>query len=235
MKIPVSCNTSKRGCCGADAAFVCHELGIPHYFVDVTEPFEELIINQFRQSYSKGETPNPCVDCNTLLKFSILWDFIEETFGINYFATGHYARVLRQNNSAGLYEAASPAKDQSYVLAMIEKHVLANIILPMGDYSKEQTRQMAAGFGLGTEHQEESQEICFIPDDDYVAVLEQRCPELVRKGNIVDSSGKVLGEHNGVHRYTIGQRRGLRIAMGRPYYVTKIDAESNTVTLGPVE
>jgi tRNA-specific 2-thiouridylase len=113
--------------------------------------------------------------------------------------------------------------------------VLPNIILPMGDYSKMQTRQMAAEFGLGTEHHEESQEICFIPEDDYVAVLEKRCPELVRKGNIVDSSGKILGEHEGVHRYTIGQRRGLRIAMGKPYYVTKIDAESNTVTLGPKE
>jgi tRNA-specific 2-thiouridylase len=134
-----------------------------------------------------------------------------------------------------LYEAANAAKDQSYVLAMIRKNVLSNMILPMGDYSKEQTRQMAAEFGLGTEHREESQEICFIPDDDYVAVLEHRCPELVRKGNIVDSSGKVLGVHDGVHRYTIGQRRGLRVAMGEPYYVTKIDAESHTVTLGPKE
>jgi tRNA-specific 2-thiouridylase len=120
-------------------------------------------------------------------------------------------------------------------LAMIRKEMLPNIILPMGDYSKDQTREMATKFGLHTAQSTESQEICFIPDDDYVAVLEQRCPELVRRGNIIDSSGKVLGEHNGVHRFTIGQRRGLRVAMGKPYYVTKIDAESNTVTLGPKE
>jgi tRNA-specific 2-thiouridylase len=105
----------------------------------------------------------------------------------------------------------------------------------MGDYSKNQVREMAAKFGLGTEQGEESQEICFIPNDDYVAVLEQRFPELVRKGKIIDSSGNVLGEHNGVHRFTIGQRRGLRVAMGKPCYVVKIDAESNTVTLGPKE
>jgi len=135
----------------------------------------------------------------------------------------------------GLYEAANPSKDQSYVLSMIDKAMLPKIILPMGDYSKDQTREMAAKFDLSSAQSKESQEICFIPDDDYVAVLEQRCPELVRKGNIVDSSGKVLGEHEGVHRFTIGQRRGLRVAMGRPYYVTKIDAESNTVTLGPKE
>jgi len=134
-----------------------------------------------------------------------------------------------------LYEAANPSKDQSYVLAMIRKDMLPNVILPMGDYSKDQTRQMATKFGLSTAQSSESQEICFIPNDDYVAVLEQRCPELVRKGNIIDSSGKVLGEHKGVHRFTIGQRRGLRVAMGRPYYVTKIDADSNTVTLGPKE
>ena len=217
----------------ADAEAVAGKLGIKLHVLDLQQDFEQ-ILDYFCGEYRSGRTPNPCVLCNRTIKFGKLWEFAQRQ-GTRFLATGHYARVLRQNNSAGLYEAASPAKDQSYVLAMIEKRVLANIILPMGDYSKEQTRQMAAGFGLGTEHQEESQEICFIPDDDYVAVLEQRCPELVRKGNIVDSSGKVLGEHNGVHRYTIGQRRGLRIAMGRPYYVTKIDAESNTVTLGPKE
>ena len=118
---------------------------------------------------------------------------------------------------------------------MIDKDILPYVILPMGGYSKGQTREMAAKFGLGTEERQESQEICFIPNDDYVAVLERRCPEVVRKGNIVDSNGNILGEHNGVHRFTIGQRRGLRVAMGKPYYVVKIDAESNTVTLGPKE
>lgn len=217
----------------AEAQMVAGELGIKLHVLDLRKDFER-ILEYFCSEYRKGRTPNPCVFCNRYMKFSKLWDFAR-SHGARFLATGHYARILNRNNNVGLYEAANPSKDQSYVLSMIEKEMLPNIILPMGDYSKDQTREMAAKFGLRTAQSKESQEICFIPDDDYVAVLEQRCPELVRKGNIVDSSGKVLGEHYGVHRFTIGQRRGLRVAMGRPYYVTKIDAESNTVTLGPKE
>ncbi|MEJ2701027.1 MAG: tRNA 2-thiouridine(34) synthase MnmA [Sedimentisphaerales bacterium] len=214
-----------------DAEAVARKLGIELHVLDLRKDFE-VILDYFCGEYRRGRTPNPCVLCNRLIKFGKLWDFAQ-TKGAQFLATGHYARILRPDGVAGLCEAANRAKDQSYVLAMIERNMLANIILPMGDYSKDQTRQMAAKFGLGTEHHEESQEICFIPDDDYVALLEQRCPELVRKGRIVDRAGKVLGEHEGVHRYTIGQRRGLRVAMGTPYYVTKLDAPGNTVTLGP--
>ena len=217
----------------AEAQMVTGELGIKLHVLDLRKDFER-ILDYFCSEYRKGRTPNPCVFCNRHMKFSKLWDFAQ-SHGARFLATGHYARILNRNNNVGLYEAANPSKDQSYVLSMIKKDMLPNIILPMGDYSKDQTREMAAEFGLRTAQSKESQEICFIPNDDYVAVLEQRCPELVRKGNIVDSGGKVLGEHNGVHRFTIGQRRGLRVAMGRPYYVTKIDAESNTVTLGPKE
>jgi len=217
----------------AEAEMVAGELGIKLHVMDLRKDFER-ILDYFCSEYRKGRTPNPCVFCNRHMKFSKLWEFAR-SHDARFLATGHYARILNRDNDVGLYEAANPSKDQSYVLAMIRKEMLPNIVLPMGDYSKDQTRQMAAEFGLHTAQSSESQEICFIPDDDYVAVLEQRCPELVRKGNIVDSSGKVLGEHNGVHRFTIGQRRGLRVAMGRPYYVTKIDAESNTVTLGPKE
>ncbi|OHB80405.1 MAG: tRNA 2-thiouridine(34) synthase MnmA, partial [Planctomycetes bacterium RBG_16_55_9] len=209
------------------------KLGIKLHVLDLREDFGR-ILDYFCSEYQKGRTPNPCVLCNRLIKFGKVWDFARSQ-GASFLATGHYARILRHNDGVGLYEAANVVKDQSYVLAMIEKDVLPNVILPIGDYSKQQTRRMAAEFGLGTEDKEESQEICFIPDDDYVAVLEQRCPELVRRGNIVDSAGTVLGKHEGIHRYTVGQRRGLRVAMGRPYYVTKIDAESNTVTLGPKE
>ena len=217
----------------AEAEMVAEELGIKLHVLDLRKDFEQ-ILDYFYTEYKKGRTPNPCVFCNRLIKFGKLWEFVK-THDARFLATGHYARVINHNNDVGLYEAANPSKDQSYVLAMIRKEMLPNIVLPMGDYSKDQTRQMAAKFGLRTAQNKESQEICFIPDDDYVAVLEQRCPELVRRGNIVDSSGMVLGQHNGVHRFTIGQRRGLRIAMGKPYYVTKIDAESNTVMLGPKE
>ena len=213
-----------------EAEMVAGELVIKLYVLDLRKDFER-ILDYFCSEYRKGRTPNPCVFCNRHIKFSKLWDFAR-SHGARFLATGHYARILNRSDNVGLYEAANPSKDQSYVLSMIDKDMLPNIILPMGDYSKDQTRKMAAKFGLHTSQSKESQEICFIPNDDYVAVLEQRCPELVRKGDTVDSSGKVLGEHNGVHRFTIGQRRGLRVAMGRPYYVTKIDAESNTVTLG---
>ena len=217
----------------AEAEMVAGELGIKLHVLDLREDFER-IGEYFYNEYRKGRTPNPCVFCNRLIKFGKLWEFAR-SYGARFLATGHYARIINRNNNIGLYEAANPSKDQSYVLAMIRKEMLPNIVLPMGDYSKDQTRKMAAKFGLHTAQSSESQEICFIPNDDYVAVLEQRCPELVRKGNVVDSSGRILGEHNGVHRFTIGQRRGLRVAMGKPYYVIKIDAESNTVTLGPKE
>ena len=139
MKIPVSCNTGRRGCCGADAAFVCGELNIPHYFVDVTEPFEKLIIKQFRQSYSRGETPNPCVDCNTLLKFSLLWDFLEETFGISYLATGHYAKVSEADGKKRLGRTRDKAKDQSYFLYGITAEKLQRFVLPLGELTKFHT------------------------------------------------------------------------------------------------
>jgi len=217
----------------SDAENAADKLGIKLHVLDLREDFED-ILDYFCSEYKRGRTPNPCVRCNRHIKFGKLWNFARSN-GAHFLATGHYARIINRDNDIGLYESSDTAKDQSYVLAMIDKKVLQHIILPMGDYSKTQTRRLAKQFGLGTEHNAESQEICFIPNDDYVSVLEQRCPELVRKGNIIDNRGRILGEHNGVHKFTIGQRRGLRIAMGKPYYVVKIDAESNTVTLGPKE
>jgi tRNA-specific 2-thiouridylase len=217
----------------ADAEEVASKLGIKLYVLDLRSDFER-VLDYFCSEYKQGRTPNPCVFCNRYIKFGKLWDFARKN-GADFLATGHYARVIQHNDNIGLYEAANTAKDQSYALAMIDKDILPYVILPMGEYSKARTRELAAGLGLGNSERKDSQEICFIPDGDWIGFLEQRCPELVRKGNIVDSSGKVLGEHNGVHRFTIGQRRGLRVAMGVPYYVVKIDAESNTVTLGPKE
>jgi tRNA-specific 2-thiouridylase len=217
----------------ADAETAAGTLGIKLYILDLRSEFEQ-ILEYFCSEYKKGRTPNPCVFCNRYIKFGKLWEFARDN-GAELLATGHYARIIRHKDDVGLYEATRGAKDQSYVLSMIDKGILPYIILPMGERSKEQTRELAAKFGLEAVKKPESQEICFIPDDNYTALLEQRHPELIRKGTIVDSSGKVLGEHNGVHRFTIGQRQGLGVAMGKPYYVSTIDAETNTVILGPKE
>ena len=216
-----------------EAERIADRLGIKLDVLDLRSDFEQ-ILDYFCSEYGRGRTPNPCVVCNRRIKFGRLWDFARGN-GAGSLATGHYARIIKNNDQPGLYEAAYPAKDQSYALAMIDRSVLGHIIFPMGSFSKGQTRQMAAKFGLVAKQKEESQEICFIPDNDYAAVLERLEPELVRAGDIADSSGKILGRHDGVHKFTIGQRRGLRVAMGRPYYVVKIDAKTNTVTLGPKE
>ncbi|MDY0355371.1 MAG: tRNA 2-thiouridine(34) synthase MnmA [Sedimentisphaerales bacterium] len=217
----------------ADAEEVARRLGIPLTVLDLRGDFVP-ILGYFFDEYAKARTPNPCVMCNRLVKFGKLWDFARQT-DADFLATGHYARVLERDGEMGLYEGANPAKDQSYALSMIRRNVLAHVLLPIGEHSKDQTRQIAGRLALGTEAKAESQEICFIPDDDYVALLEHRHPELVQQGQIVDSSGKVLGAHEGIHRFTIGQRRGLRVAMGEPFYVIGLDARSNTVILGPKE
>ena len=214
-----------------DAAAVAEKLGIKFYVLDLRNDFK-LILDYFCNQYRNGRTPNPCVFCNRHIKFGKLWDFAK-TNGADFLSTGHYARIIKTQNEFALYEAAHIEKDQSYVLAMLDKDILANVKFPLGDYSKGQARKIVSSLGLGVEKKAESQEICFIPNDDYVSVLEEMCPELVRTGKIIDSSGKILGEHNGIHKFTVGQRRGLGIALGQPHYVTKIDAENNTVTLGP--
>jgi len=221
-------------CAQDDAEQVARRLGIELTVLDLREKFQEILA-YFFETYRRGCTPNPCVVCNRKVKFGRLWDFAQEK-GATYLATGHYARILdRGDGQAGLYQSAALAKDQSYVLSMVDREVFNHVLLPLGEYSKDQARQIARQLGLGTEAKEESQEICFIPDDDYVALLEAHHPELVREGPIVDSAGKTLGAHQGIHRYTIGQRRGLGVAMGKPYYVTRLDAGANTVVLGPKE
>lgn len=218
----------------ADAQIIAKRLGIKLYILDLRREFEQ-VLEYFINEYKSGRTPNPCVYCNRYIKFGRLLEFAK-TKGADFFATGHYAGILKNSRGeSGLYAAVDLQKDQSYALAMIERKTLEQLILPLGQYSKQQTRRLASKFGLEIQGREESQEICFIPDNDYAAVLESRSPEIVRKGKIIDSRGKVLGEHNGTHRFTIGQRRGLRVAMGVPYYVADIDASSNTVTLGPKE
>ena len=233
MKIPVSCDAGKRACCGADAAFVCNELNIPHHFIDVTKAFEELIIKPFRQSYAKGQTPNPCVDCNTLLKFLLVWDFIEETFGIPCLATGHYARVSKTEARVYLGRAEDKTKDQSYFLYGIASEKLARFILPLGELTKEKVRSIATDLGLTVAEKAESMELCFAGEGDYRTALD--AAETNQHGDITDMQGNKIATHKGIANYTLGQRRGIGFASGKPLYVGKIDAKRNTITLGTRE
>jgi tRNA-specific 2-thiouridylase len=233
MKIPVSCNAGRRGCCGADAAFVCHEMDIPHYFVDVTEPFESLIIEPFRRSYAEGWTPNPCVDCNTILKFSLVWDFLAETFGIRFLATGHYARVTETAGRACLGRAKDKAKDQSYFLYGLPAERLAGFVLPLGERTKQEVRSIAARLGLSVAEKAESMELCFAGEGDYRVALTDAGAN--QPGDITDMQGHKIGEHKGIANYTLGQRRGLGFAGGKPLYVGRICARTNTVALGTRE
>lgn len=233
MKIPVACNTGKSGCCGADAAFVCNELNIPHYFVDVTEAFEELIIEPFRRSYANGRTPNPCVDCNTLLKFSLLWDFLQQTFGIAYLATGHYAKITKTNSRAYLGRAEDKTKDQSYFLYGIASEKLAKLVLPLGELTKEKVRLLAAELNLTVAEKPESMELCFASEGNYRDALTD--DQTNQAGDITDMHGNKIGTHEGIANYTLGQRRGIGFAGGVPLYVGRIDARTNTITLGTRE
>ena len=230
MKIPVSCDTNSRGCCGADAAFVCNELNMPHYFVDVTTAFEKLIIKRFRQSYAKGETPNPCIDCNTLLKFSLLWDFLAETFGISYLATGHYARISKTDGRVCLGRAKDKSKDQSYFLNGIASEKLAGFVLPLGELTKEKVRSIASGLNLSVAAKAESMELCFAGEGDYRVTLEST--EANKHGDITDMQGNKIGTHKGIANYTLGQRKGIGFAGGRPLYVGRMSSQTNTIALG---
>lgn len=232
MKIPV-CSTGKRVCCGADAAFVCNELKIPHYFVDVTEPFRRLIIEQFRRAYAAGETPNPCADCNALLKFSLVWDFLKATFRINYLATGHYARIIKNTDGVTLARAKDKAKDQSYFLYGIDADNLRNLIFPLGGLTKKEVRSIAARLNLCTAEKPESMELCFAGEGDYRTLLDTENTD--RPGDLTDMQGEKIATHKGIANYTIGQRRGLRFAGGKPLYVGRIDPATNTVALGTRE
>jgi tRNA-specific 2-thiouridylase len=213
-----------------DAEAVCKKLDIKFHVVDFREDFEE-IIQYLCKEYANGRTPNPCVLCNRVIKFGKLWEYSRQK-GAEFIATGHYAQMIKTKGCAGLYEAVEGSKDQSYVLSMIDRKMLDYIILPMGTYDKSRVRDLAKEFGLGVEEKEDSQEICFLNDGEYVELVEERYPEASRLGKVVDTGGKVLGEHSGVHCYTIGQRRGLGIALGEPAYVVDINASTNTVTLG---
>jgi len=230
MKIPAAIGIEAQGCCGSEAAFVCEQLGISHYFVDVKEAFEQLIVDNFRNSYANGRTPNPCVDCNTLLKFTLLWDLIRKEFGINYFATGHYARVYQKDRKARLARACDSTKDQSYFIYGIPRRKLPYLVLPMGEFTKEKTRRFAEKTNLRTAKRPESMELCFAGGSDYRLALSDE--QQGQNGDITDMQGNRLGTHKGLENYTLGQRKGLGIAGGKPLYVARIDVKNNALALG---
>jgi tRNA-specific 2-thiouridylase len=230
MKIPVSCDAQNHENQGTDAAAVCRELNLPHYLVDVTGPFEELIIEPFRRSYRKGWTPNPCADCNAELKFGLLWDFLVEKFGISHIATGHYARIVKTNGRVLLARAADKSKDQSYFLYGTRPDKIDKLVFPLGDLTKQQVRSIAAELSLPVAERPESMELCFAGEGDYRGLFAEN--ELNQQGTIQNTQGSAIGTHKGIANYTIGQRRGVGFAGGEPLYVAGIDAGANTITLG---
>ncbi|MCK4258535.1 MAG: tRNA 2-thiouridine(34) synthase MnmA [Halanaerobiales bacterium] len=227
------------GCCTLsaveDARRVAERLDIPFYVVNFKERFQEDVIDYFVEEYSKGRTPNPCIMCNQKLKFEAL---LQRAFELDaeYIATGHYAKI--EHNVDGrhlLKKGEDRSKDQTYALWGLTQSQMAHTLFPLGDYTKEQAREMAREWNLAVHNKPDSQEICFIPDDDYGRFLKEHHPKLVKPGPVLDTDGKRLGTHIGLPFYTIGQRKGLGIAVGRPIYVVDLDTKRNAVIVGSNE
>jgi len=215
-----------------DARRVASTLGFPHYILNLEERFHETVISNFVHEYASGRTPLPCAHCNSDLKFSTLLERARG-FGSESVATGHYARIEQSAEGRWrLKRSVDRDKDQSYFLFSLTQEQLAGAVFPVGSLSKPAVRAEAHRLGLAVADKPDSQEICFVPDGDYAAFVASRTPD-ARGGAIVDDSGRTLATHEGVHRFTIGQRKGLGIATGMPLYVVKIDAESGDVTVGP--
>ena len=249
-----------QGCCSAsdaaDARFVAGMLGIPFYALNFEREFDTLI-DHFADEYARGRTPNPCIVCNDRLKFGRIVEYADAV-GARYIATGHYARVGRreapvenrchkrapienpgselEDSSGGgqtvLMRGRDEKKDQSYVLFGLDRAILQRVLFPVGELTKDEARAIARRFNLPNCDKPDSVEICFAPDRDYARVVCQRRPEAFAEGDVIDGDGRVLGRHKGVPHYTVGQRRGLGIAAGVPIYVTRLDVEKNTVTVG---
>lgn len=221
-------------CCSLDdvedARRIAEKLGMPHYVVNFKDGFRECVVNRFIDAYEKGKTPNPCIDCNRYMKFEKLFTRAKE-LECEYIVTGHYARVEFDGSKYQLKKALDDTKDQSYVLYSLTQEQLAHIMFPLGDMSKSDVRKVAEQDGFVNANKPDSQDICFVPDGDYAAFLERQTGKTYPKGNFVDCQGNVLGEHNGIVRYTIGQRKGLGIAFGTPRYVKEICPANNTVVL----
>lgn len=227
------------GCCGLsaveDARRVCQRLGIRHYVMNFRDIFKETVIGDFVSEYLCGRTPNPCIRCNRYVKWEALLHRSME-IGADYIATGHYAKISRlENGRYAITKSATDKKDQTYVLYNLTQEQLSKTLFPIGEYDKDKIRQIAEEIGLEVAHKKDSQDICFIVDNDYGRFLEETGAKLPPKGDFVDKDGNVLGQHKGIHNYTIGQRKGLGISAEHPLFVCDIDVANNRVVLGKNE
>jgi tRNA-specific 2-thiouridylase len=235
---PQDCvNRAEDKCCGpqavTDARSVCDKLGVPYYLVDESADFQKHVIQYFADEYKAGRTPNPCVMCNQNLKFGRLIDRADQ-LGADYIATGHFARVEKSADDSRLLlkRGRDARKDQSYFLFSLRQDQLARILFPLGEKTKSDTREVARHCNLKTAEKEESMEICFVPDKDYGKFLQEANLAQKHRGEIVDLHGHVLGHHDGIEFYTIGQRKGLGITTPKPVYVIELDVENNRVVVG---
>ncbi len=214
-----------------DAKDVADRLGIKHYIIDCKAEFEQRVINFFVDEYLSGSTPNPCVVCNPMIKFGLLLDRARQ-LGVEYLATGHYARIEQKDARFVIRKGVDSTKDQSYFLYRLTQEQLSKAIMPLGNYQKADVRKIAEQLGLKTAAKSESQEICFIPQNNYQEFIRQRAANRLVPGDILNNDGNIIGRHEGIAFYTIGQRRGLGIAVGKPIYVIRIDSGKNAVVVG---
>lgn len=228
-------DTAHEGCCAEsaveDARRVCDKLGIDFYVMNFKDLFREKVVDNFVDEYTHGRTPNPCIQCNKHLKFDAL---LKKALAmdIDYIATGHYAKIEKdENGKYTLKKSQAAKKDQSYVLYNFTQQQLAHTLMPLGGYNKDEVRAMAEKYGLAVANKPDSQEICFVEDDDYAKFIIDYAAYTPKTGDILDTDGNKLGEHRGLIYYTIGQRKGIG-AYGRPMFVKEIDARNNTITLG---
>jgi tRNA-specific 2-thiouridylase len=231
--------THRKGACCAgqdinDARAVAERIGIPHYVLDYERRFKEAVIDRFAASYVAGETPVPCVDCNVVVKFKDLLSTARE-LGAKVLATGHYVASRPHGDGRALYRARDEERDQSYFLFATTREQLGLLRFPLGERTKTETRELAHQFGLAVADKHDSQDICFVPTGRYTDVIERLRPGASEAGDIVDLDGKVLGRHDGIIHFTVGQRRGLKIAGAAPLYVVRLDAMSRRVVVGPRE
>ena len=229
---------TEKTCCSADdvedARNVANKLNIPYYVFDFKGEFSEKVIDKFVSTYENGGTPNPCIDCNRYLKFKKLMDKMNE-LSFDYVVTGHYASVEEKDGRFLLKRGKDISKDQSYVLYSLTQEQLSHIILPLGEYTKDEIREIAKDNGFVNAHKKDSQDICFVPDGDYASFIKKRTGKNYPDGSFINVNGEVIGTHSGIINYTVGQRKRLGVAFGEPMYVCNVNPFDNTVTLGKNE